>query len=686
MVGRRMGWVLLALGVVSVVAVPVAGVVGHQVGRAAANVPLVLIYVATGTVAFVQQPDLRAARRLLGFGVSLAVAFAVGYCYSAIVAQQGVPAWSGVMVPLLSAAGWLTTTTVLGLFAVFPDGAYHRRYERGLVAASWLLLPVLLAGQAVGSRQLRINTPYVWLSGDVTGRNPFAVDALAPVGRVAGGVLAAAQVWVLIGVVVLVLRYRRADADTRRQIAWPLYTLGLTVACTAVLGSQSNRINHLPVWEGYTLFYPVLLLLPAGLLLGMLRHRLLDIDLVVRRSVVYGALWLVIAAVYVAVAAGFGMLVGRRVPLDVAIVLTIVATAVAAPIRRRLEQLANRVVFGKRLTGYELISELGARLESSVAPDVVTSEVVTAIRDGIGAKWVRIELDAPLVRAVPSQRPVADEQMEPALSVPLVHGDEVVGALLCGPKREGQYRPADETLLRTLGRQGALALRTAQLSSELSERLAELAASRARLVEAEESSRRRLERDLHDGVQQELVALLARLSMARNQLRRDASLAETTLAHVQADARRALESLQELVRGIHPAVLTDRGLLEAVEELVTRVPLPARVENAGLPPGLRMEPGVEGAAYFFVSEALSNVLKHARASQILIRLHVDGDDLAVEVRDDGCGFNVGAGPWRGLRGLADRVEALGGRLSVTSTPGHGSSVHAWLPAEVRASA
>lgn len=680
-----MGWALLAVGVLSVVAVPVAGVVGHHPGRAAANVPLVLIYVATGAVAFVQQPGLRAARRLLGFGVALAAGFAVGYGYSAVVTRGGVPGWSWVMVPLLGAAGWLTATTALGLFAVFPDGAYHRRYERLLVASTWLLLPVLLAAQIVGSPRLRINTPYVWLSGDVTGRNPFAVDGLAPVGRIASAGLAAAQVWVVIGVVVLVLRYRRAEVETRRQIAWPLYALGLTVVCTAVLGSQSSRINHLPVWEGYALFYPVLLLLPAGLLLGMLRHRLLDINLVMRRSAVYGVLWLAIAAVYVAIAAGFGMLVGRRVPLDLAIMLTIVATVVAAPARRRLERLANRLVFGARLTGYELISDLGARLESSVAPDEVTREVVAAIRDGVGAQWVRIELDPPLLRAVASQR-TPDDQPEPALTVPLLHGDDVVGALLCGPKRDGQYRPADETLLRTLGRQAALALRSAQLSAELSERLVELAASRSRLVEAEESSRRRLERDLHDGVQQELVALLARLSMARNQLRRDATLAETTLAQVQADARRALESLQELVRGIHPAVLTDRGLLEAVEELVTRVPLPARVEDTGLATGLRMEPGVEGAAYFIVAEALSNALKHARASQILIRLGVDGGNLTVEVRDDGCGFYADARHWRGLRGLADRAEALGGTLSVASTPGQGTSIHASLPAEVRASA
>jgi hypothetical protein len=127
----------------------------------------------------------------------------------------------------------------------------------------------------------------------------------------------------------------------------------------------------------------------AGLVIGILRYRLLDIDLVVRRSVVYGALWLVIAVAYAAVAAALGVVAGRRVPLDLAIVLTIVATMVAAPVRRRLERLADRLVFSRRLSGYELIGQLGARLEASPGPEDVASTVAAAVRLGLGARWVR---------------------------------------------------------------------------------------------------------------------------------------------------------------------------------------------------------------------------------------------------------------------------------------------------------
>ena len=682
---RRVGWTLMLSGAAAVLAIPVAGLVGSHPGRAFATAPLALVYYGTGAVAFRQRPDERTALRLLAFGASFAATFAIGYSYSAWMVVAGTPSWSTAVAVLLEAANWAVAATTLALFAVFPDGVYHRRYERWATRGAWLLLPVLLVVQLVASTRLDLNTPYVWSSSNLTGDNPLGVHGLGGLGAVAGALLSGSQVLVVVGVVLLVLRYRRASAETRRQIAWPLYALALFVAGLAVLGTQSSRINARPWWEGYLLFYPVLLVLPAGLLIGMLRHRLLDIDLVVRRSAIYGTLWVLIAGGYVAIAAAFGVLVGRRVPLDLAVLLTIFATVVVAPARRRLERVADRLAYGRRLSGYELISALGSRLESSLAPDEVAGAVAAGVREGLGSRWVRVVLDGQAEPVAAAGRP-RDADEEPVLSVPLGRGEVRVGTIECGPKSEGAYRPADEELLRTLGRQAALALSNARLADELSRRLGELAASRTRLVEAEEAGRRRLERDLHDGVQQELVALLARLGMARNQLRRDGGIAEATLVQVHADARRTLESLQEVARGIHPPVLTDRGLLEAVEERVTRLPLPARVSETGLGRGTRLDPGVEGAAYFVVSEALGNVLKHARATQVRLCLALTEGVLVVEVGDDGCGFDPERSRQHGLRGLVDRVEALGGRLDVASTPGRGTTLRASLPAQERADA
>jgi signal transduction histidine kinase len=284
----------------------------------------------------------------------------------------------------------------------------------------------------------------------------------------------------------------------------------------------------------------------------------------------------------------------------------------------------------------------------------------------------------------PERMPIASAGTDPGygvaeLSAPLVHGDRIVGVIECGPKTEGRYNSADQELLNTLGRQAALAIRNSQLGAELSQSVDELAASRARLVQAEELERRRLERDLHDGVQQELVGVLARLGLARNQLRRDRALAEATLREAQIDAQRALESLQELARGIHPAILTDRGLVEAVEERATRMPIPVEVHANGLGGGARFPLEMEGAAYFFVSEGLANIVKYASATRAFVRFHTEPGRLVVEVQDDGRGFDPAMVKKSGLRGLEDRISALGGRVEVVSRPGQGTELRAVLP-------
>jgi signal transduction histidine kinase len=198
-------------------------------------------------------------------------------------------------------------------------------------------------------------------------------------------------------------------------------------------------------------------------------------------------------------------------------------------------------------------------------------------------------------------------------------------------------------------------------------------------VQAEEAGRRQLERDLHDGVQQELVGVLARLGLARNQLKRDPQLAEATLRDAQVDAQRALEGLQEVARGIHPAILTDRGLVEAVAERATRMPIPVEIHANGMGMGARFSLELEGAAYFFVSEGLANILKYAAATRVHVRFHSGGGHLVIEVEDDGRGFEPSLVKLSGLRGLQDRVETLDGRMDVASRPGHGTQLRAQLP-------
>ena len=290
--------------------------------------------------------------------------------------------------------------------------------------------------------------------------------------------------------------------------------------------------------------------------------------------------------------------------------------------------------------------------------------------------WVRVTVDG----VEPVWEGELCDRRRPSDGRPDAHGDDDLGRIECGPMLRGRPTAQSRALLETLARQAALALVNARLVDELERHLQELAASRERLVHAEESARRRLERDLHDGSQQELAALLARIALARSQPagRRRRGRREPRPVAVRCPAR--LENLRELASGIHASVLADRGLVEAIEARVARLPLRVDVECG---PGVRdgdLSDSVEGAAYFLVCEALANTLKHGDAQRATVRLRLESGMLRIGVIDDGCGFDPPEVSRRGgLAGLSDRLCALGGSLDVASRPGSGTRLEAAVP-------
>jgi signal transduction histidine kinase len=220
-----------------------------------------------------------------------------------------------------------------------------------------------------------------------------------------------------------------------------------------------------------------------------------------------------------------------------------------------------------------------------------------------------------------------------------------------------------------------LTLENARLQAELRARLAELQASRARLVSATESERRRIERDLHDGTQQRLVSVAMTLGLAESKLAADRPVVEPVLREARDALTVALAELRELTQGIRPAILVERGLAAALDDLARRAALPVRLE---VTVSGRLLEQVESAAYFVASEALANAAKHAHASDVRLAASYEQGLLSLEVSDDGIG-GAAAGAGSGLRGLADRVEALGGRLTVSSPPGRGTRLRAEIP-------
>jgi len=268
----------------------------------------------------------------------------------------------------------------------------------------------------------------------------------------------------------------------------------------------------------------------------------------------------------------------------------------------------------------------------------------------------------------PTQLPSADDHAR--AWTPVEREGRTVGAIV-----HDRTLGEDPELVRSVAAAAGLAIENERLEAQLRARVEELSTSRARIVEAGTAERRRLERNLHDGAQQRLVALSLSMRLALAKLRSDPDTAERLLGSAQEELTRALEELRELARGIHPAVLSDRGLKAALEALAGRSPVP--VELAGTPRE-RLPPPVEAAAYFVVAEALTNVVKYANASQAVVSVSRANGRAVVEVVDDGVG---GADPGRGsgLRGLADRVSALDGRLELRSPEGAGTLLRAEIP-------
>jgi signal transduction histidine kinase len=272
------------------------------------------------------------------------------------------------------------------------------------------------------------------------------------------------------------------------------------------------------------------------------------------------------------------------------------------------------------------------------------------------------------------------------LTVPVVHGGVTVGRIECGPALDARRPSERRALLDLLAHEAGLAVHNSLLAGALAEHVrtvdaqaAELAASRARIVLAQDAERRRVERDIHDGAQQELVAIIAKLRVARELVGRDPATAVATLEELQGDAQAALRGVRELAQGIHPSVLADQGLVAAVEDRSARLPLEIVVVADEATRSGRFPDPVEVAAFFVVSEALANVLKHAGAGRATVAFNRQDGHLAVEVRDDGCGFDPAEQRGRGLTHLADRVGALGGSLEVHAARGVGTTVTAALP-------
>jgi signal transduction histidine kinase len=372
-------------------------------------------------------------------------------------------------------------------------------------------------------------------------------------------------------------------------------------------------------------------------------------------------------------------------------VVTAVAIAVAfQPIRERVTHLANRIVDGKRATPYEVLSEFSSRVTTEYASEDVLPRMAQVLANGTGATsarvWLRIGEQLHPAASWPSNGDLPSIHVEDGVRGAFSVGEEAVevrqqgellGALSVTMPPNDPMNPSKERLVRDLAAQAGLVLRNVRL-------IEELRASRRRIVTAQDERAKRLERNIHDGAQQQLVALGVQLGLARRLAERDAPEMAQTFERFQTQTTDALENLRDLARGIYPPLLADQGLVAALDAQARKATIPVDVHGEGIG---RYDQEIEAAVYFCVLEALQNVTKYARASGATVRLSDTDGRIGFAVTDDGAGFDPDRTPLgTGLQGMKDRLEALGGSLTVTSSVGGGSTVGGSIPARPRVTA
>ena len=488
----------------------------------------------------------------------------------------------------------------------------------------------------------------------------------------------------LIGIAALATRYRRAGAAERMQLKWFYFACALFIL-TVIGETVSGLVSDGAYRVASIVLVAAIPVIPIGAGMGILRHRLLDIDVIISRALVYGALAAFITAVYVAIAVGVGALAGSggRPNLGLSILATAIVAVGFQPVRLRMQRVANRVVYGNRATPYEVLSQFSQRVAETYEAADVLPRMARVLQEGTGAESATVWLRSGAELRLASTHPPGANGAAPvplsdgSVTIPgtdyavAVHSQgQLLGALAIVKQRGEPLTPIEQKLVDDLAHQAGLVLKNVGLTADLQARIAELRRSRQRLVTAQDEERRRLERNLHDGAQQHLVALKVKLGLTEVLAERDPSRARATLQELKADADEALETLRDLARGIYPPLLAEKGLAVAVESQARKAAMPVSVSADGTG---RYAQEVEATVYFCVLEAVQNATKYAQATQVTVRLRDTDGTLAFEVQDDGRGFDAArVQRGAGLTNITDRLDAIGGTLEITSAPGRGT--------------
>ncbi len=586
------------------------------------------------------------------------VAYATSTAAVNLLGLGGTAGWSTLVMRLLASLFGLAWPWAIGLclplaLLLFPDGRPAGRRWRWLIwaiVAEGILFELSFAASGPQSFGNRSVVPYLAI--------PF-YDRL--------GVLWAASniAWAALFLLVLaslVIRYRRGGDVERRQLLWLLLAVLVVLAYAGVAWGIFDR--------GPVLGLLVIPLIPAAVTVAILRYQLLDIRLVVSRALVYGLLTAAAAGAYVGLVAVLDALVRSRVSLDSAVVASVIVAVGFNPARVRLQRLIDRGLYGDRRDPVRAVSLVGERLAGTGTAGL--AGVLEALCDSLRLPFAAVRFGAVEAAA----HGTAPELLH---SIRLSYDGARIGELIVG-LRSGQRRlsPPDIAVLELLAGPLAVALHATALSAALQD-------SRVSIVAAREEERRRLRRDLHDGLGPALTGIAFKADAARNALPAKPAQASELLSALRADTTAAITDIRRLVYGLRPPALDDLGLIGSLRQQSDR--LAQRPDGSSvsvclstpesLPP---LPAAVEVAAYRIITEAMTNAARHSGATRIDVRLAVaDGGGLRIDIRDDGGGPGPGWQPGFGLISMRERAAELGGTCQAGPDPDGGGRVIAELP-------
>jgi signal transduction histidine kinase len=593
--------VVLAVGAFGVVGATIAGRTGNAVGWA--------LLAAIGAFAIAGSTEAYAT-------------------YSLLDAAEPLPfttffAWVGTIM------FFVTIASLVSIPLLYPTGTPRWRWVWRLYLAA---VAVLTVGFAILPQELSL------LANDIHGpTNPYAIEAWkAPVGTTLGIAGSAILLCAALSIASLIVRFRRSEGDERQQIRWLAYVgIGAGVAFVLVFltslvfgDTPSSGIGVILENVAFMmLLWIVLFGIPAACGVAVMKYRLYDLDIVVRKAVIFTLVTVTLIAVYLGVLAL--ATVGNAPRLLVGLLLLIVTFR---PVHQAARAIADRFVYGKRASAYEVMTEFTGHVGETYATEDVLPRMARILAEGTGAAVGRVFLRLGNERRAVASWPPASVPADEEVLVPVLDQGEELGALGVTMPPNDPWDPARERLVSDLASQAGLVLRNVRLIEELK-------ASRQRLVAAQDEERRRLERNIHDGAQQQLVALNVQLGLLARTARTDPAAAERMASALQASATEALEDLRDLARGIYPPLLQDKGLVAALEAQARKAAVPTTVEADGLG---RFGQDVEAAVYFSCLEALQNVAKYAEASSAQIALSNREGSLTFTITDDGVGFDAAA--------------------------------------------